>query len=91
MLQRSNVKARYASTESRAFKIDKQDDAWGVFIGLEFNADEITWIPMLMWFYTEAAAFKWVQNLGPPFGNESENVSIINGDQTTMRKLEYRA
>ena len=46
---------------------------------------------MLMWFYTEDAAFMWVQNLGPLFGNESENVSIINGDQTTTRNREYRA
>jgi len=34
---------------------------------------------MLMWLFTEDAAFKWVQKLSPLFGNEDENVQIING------------
>jgi len=42
---------------SCAFQIVKQDDAWVVLIGLEFNDDEMTWTPMPMWFYTEDAAF----------------------------------
>ena len=62
-----------------------------VIIGLELNDNEITWIPMVMWFYTIDAAFKWIQGLGPLFGNENEDVKIINGDQNTSRKLEYRA
>jgi hypothetical protein len=45
---------------------------------------------MVMWFYTEDAAFTWIQSLGPMFGNENENVKIINGDKITTRKLEYR-
>jgi hypothetical protein len=47
----STIKDLYASTESCAFQIVKQEEAWVVFIELEFNSDEITWIPMLMWFY----------------------------------------
>ena len=79
---------RYAFTESCAFQIVKQDDAWVVLIGLEFNDDEMTWTPML---YTEDAAFKWIQSLGPLFRNEDEDVKVINGDQVTTRKLEYGA
>jgi len=85
------IKDRYAITESCAFQIVKQDDAWVVLIGLEFNDDEMTWSPMLMWFYTEDAAFKWIQSLGPLFGNEDEIVKLINGDQVTTRTLEYGA
>ena len=59
------MKDLYASTASCAFQIVKQDDVWVVFIGLDFDNDEMTWMPMLMWFYTEDAAFKWVQNLSP--------------------------
>jgi hypothetical protein len=47
----------------------------------------MTWLPTVMCFYTEDVAFKQAQNLGPLFGNEDENVKIIDGDQTT-RKLE---
>jgi len=80
------IKARYAITESCAFQIVKQDDAWVVLIGLEFNNDEMTWLPMVMWFYTEDAALKWIQSLGPLFGNEDEDIKVINGDQVTTRK-----
>ena len=49
------MKDFYAGTESGAFQIIKQADAWVVFIGLQFNNDEMTWVPILMWFYTEDA------------------------------------
>jgi hypothetical protein len=84
------IENRYAGAESCAFEIVKQDDAWDVSIGLEFNTGEMTWIPMLMSFYTEDAAFKWVQSLGPLFGNEDEmpirprpaNSSIVRSNIT---------
>jgi len=41
----------------------------------------MTSVPMLMWLFTEDAAFKWVQKLSPLFGNEDENVQIINGGE----------
>jgi hypothetical protein len=85
------IKDCYASAESCAFRIVKGDDAWVVFVGLEFNNDEMNWIPMLMWFYTEDAAFKRIQNLGPLFGNEHENIKVIHGDLTKTRRLEYPA